>query len=109
MTTLTQRDTHEILNQPPPLVPYNVFEADVALREAVEREGGAWGVDRLRDTGGLAGTPEALEHRALRAQRAGPAHARPLRQPRRRRRPRPLLALAAAPGDRARDALPPLA
>ena len=62
MTTLTQRDTHEILNQPPPLVPYNVFEADVALREAVEREGGAWGVDRLRDTGGLAGTPEALEH-----------------------------------------------
>ncbi|HEY1358032.1 MAG TPA: acyl-CoA dehydrogenase family protein [Thermoleophilaceae bacterium] len=58
----SQRDTHEVLNQPPPLVPYNVFEADTALREAVEREGGGWGVDRLRDTGELAGTPEALEH-----------------------------------------------
>jgi putative acyl-CoA dehydrogenase len=62
MTTLTQRDTHEVLNQPPPIAPYNVFEADVALREAVEREGGAWGIDRLRDTGELAGSPEALEH-----------------------------------------------
>jgi putative acyl-CoA dehydrogenase len=63
--------THEVLNQPPPLAPYNVFEADPALREALEREGGAWGVDRLRDTGELAGTPEALEH-SERAERNEP-------------------------------------
>ncbi len=43
-------------------MPYNVFEADVALREAIEREGAGWGVDRLRDIGALAGSPEALEH-----------------------------------------------
>jgi putative acyl-CoA dehydrogenase len=62
MTTVTRQETHEVLNQPPPLVPYNVFEADLSLREAVEREGGGWGVDRLRDTGEVAGSPEALEH-----------------------------------------------
>jgi putative acyl-CoA dehydrogenase len=60
--TTRQRDTHEVLNQPPPLVPYNVFEADTALLEAVHREGGHWGVDRLRDTGALAGSEEARDH-----------------------------------------------
>ncbi len=54
--------THEVTNQAPPIVPYNVFEADVALREAIGREGAGWGVDRLRDIGALAGSPEALEH-----------------------------------------------
>jgi putative acyl-CoA dehydrogenase len=54
--------THEVFNQAPPLAPYNLFEADTALREAVEREGGGWGVDRLRDTGELAGSEEAIAH-----------------------------------------------
>ena len=102
--------THDVENQAPPLAPYNVFEADLALREAVEREGGGWGVDRLRDTGELAGTAEALDAlRARRAQRADPAHPRPLRQPHRRGRARPVLALVPAPGDRARDPLASLA
>ena len=39
-----------------------MFEADTALGEALEREGGEWGIERLRDTGELAGSPEALEH-----------------------------------------------
>ena len=64
-------DTHEVLNQAPPLAPYNVFDADPALAEAVAREGGAWGEDRLRDTGALAGTPEAIEH-SERAERNEP-------------------------------------
>jgi putative acyl-CoA dehydrogenase len=59
---LTSASTHDVLNQAPPIVPYDVFEADVALREALEREGGGWGVDRLRDAGQLAGGAEALEH-----------------------------------------------
>ena len=62
---LTSASTHDVTNQAPPLAPYNVFEADLPLREALEREGGGWGVDRLRDAGELAGSPEAL--RALRA------------------------------------------
>ena len=57
-----RRETHTVENQPPPLVPYNAFDADLALREAIEREGGAFGIDRLRDTGAAAGSQEALEH-----------------------------------------------
>jgi putative acyl-CoA dehydrogenase len=60
--------THEVLNQPPPLVDYNAFEADVALRETVIREGGAWGLERLRDFGAVVASGEALDH-ARRAQR----------------------------------------
>jgi putative acyl-CoA dehydrogenase len=60
--TTGRRDTHEVENQPPPLAPYNVFEADLPLREAVDREGGSFGVERLRDAGALAGSPEAIEH-----------------------------------------------
>jgi putative acyl-CoA dehydrogenase len=60
--------THEVLNQPPPLEPYNAFDADPALREALGREGGSWGVDRVRDFGAACGSAEAREHsrRALR-------------------------------------------
>ena len=54
--------THEVLNQAPPLVDYNVFEADLALREGLEREGGGWGVDRARDLGAVAGSAEVQEH-----------------------------------------------
>jgi putative acyl-CoA dehydrogenase len=47
-------------NQPPPLVDYNLFDADAPLREALEREGGAWAQDMVRDLGRLAGTEEAI-------------------------------------------------
>jgi putative acyl-CoA dehydrogenase len=57
-----RRGTHEVENQAPPLAPYNVFEADLPLQEALEREGGDWGAERVRDTGALAGSPETLEH-----------------------------------------------
>lgn len=60
--TETNRATHEVQNQSVPLEPINFFEADLPLREAVEREGGGWGVDRMREIGGLAGEPETREH-----------------------------------------------
>jgi putative acyl-CoA dehydrogenase len=63
--------THEVLNQVPPLVDYNVFEADPVLREGLEREGGGWGVDRARDLGAMAGSAEAQEH-CRRAERNEP-------------------------------------
>jgi putative acyl-CoA dehydrogenase len=65
------RATHEVLNQPPPLEGLNTFEVDVPLREALEREGGGWGVDRARDLGWVCGSAEAYEH-ARRAQRNEP-------------------------------------
>jgi len=51
-----------VLNQPPPLQPVNLFEVDVALREALVREGGEWGVERAREAGAVAGSQETLEH-----------------------------------------------
>jgi len=68
---LASGPTHDVLNQAPPIVPYNVFEADAVLGEAVEREGGGWGVDRLHETGELAGSAEALGH-SERAERNEP-------------------------------------
>ena len=47
-------------NQPPPLIDYNLFDADAPLREALEREGAAWAQDMVRDLGRLAGTEEAI-------------------------------------------------
>jgi putative acyl-CoA dehydrogenase len=60
--------THEVLNQAPPLADYNAFDADPALRQALEREGAAWALDRARDLGAVTGSEEALEH-SRRAQR----------------------------------------
>ncbi len=48
-------------NQPPPLVDYNVFEADLPLREALEREGAAWAQDWIHELGELAGTQKAID------------------------------------------------
>ena len=48
--------THDVTNQPPPLEHYNAFTSDTALMEAVRREGGSWGQDRLKTYGAIAGT-----------------------------------------------------
>ncbi|HEY8324772.1 MAG TPA: isovaleryl-CoA dehydrogenase [Ktedonobacterales bacterium] len=53
-------ETHEVFNQPPPLVGYNVYEQDIALREGVAREGAAWAGPRLREIGAVAGSEEAI-------------------------------------------------
>jgi putative acyl-CoA dehydrogenase len=47
-------------NQPPPLVDYNLFDADLPLRESLEREGASWAQDMVRDLGRMAGTEEAI-------------------------------------------------
>jgi len=60
--------THEVTNQPPPLLGHNAFDADAALQEALDREGGGWGVDRVRDFGAVVASEEADAHRR-RAQR----------------------------------------
>jgi putative acyl-CoA dehydrogenase len=54
--------THEVTNQPPPFEDENLFELDIALQEGLTREGGAWGIDRVRDLGGVAGSAEMIAH-----------------------------------------------
>ena len=61
----------DVLNQPPPLQPVNLFEVDIALQQALQREGGGWGEDRAREAGGVAGSVEAHEH-GRRAERNEP-------------------------------------
>jgi putative acyl-CoA dehydrogenase len=51
---------HEVTNQPPPLVNYNLFESDPPLRESLEREGAWWAHHMVHDLGRRAGTEEAI-------------------------------------------------
>jgi putative acyl-CoA dehydrogenase len=60
--TVRPTTTHEVTNQGRPLEGVNYFDADLALQEALAREGGGWAVDRARDTGAVAGSEEAQEH-----------------------------------------------
>jgi putative acyl-CoA dehydrogenase len=52
---------HEVVNQPPPLVDYNVFESDRPLVEAVAREGAEWARERISAVGEYAGSGAAQE------------------------------------------------
>jgi putative acyl-CoA dehydrogenase len=52
--SLTQ--THKVFNQPPPLEDIDLYERDIALREALHREGGGWAEDRVRAYGRLVGS-----------------------------------------------------
>jgi len=47
--------THAVENQAPPLAPYDLWRSDVALREAVAREGGGWAAAQLEAYGPVAG------------------------------------------------------
>jgi putative acyl-CoA dehydrogenase len=61
----------EVLNQPPPLQPVDLFEVDLALREALIREGGGWGTELAHEAGAIAGSAQAREH-SVRAERNEP-------------------------------------
>jgi putative acyl-CoA dehydrogenase len=68
---LLNTPTHEVTNQAVPFEDVDYFEADVPLREALEREGAGWAVDRVRDAGIVAGSAEAQAH-GRRAERNEP-------------------------------------
>ena len=53
--------THDVFNQPPPLVDYNLYEGDAALREAVAREGAGWAEAKLGAFGKRLGSAEVIE------------------------------------------------
>ncbi len=58
-TAERQSGTHEVTNQPPPLVDYNVFETDRPLVEAIRREGAEWARERISAVGEFAGSERA--------------------------------------------------
>jgi len=56
--------THEVTNQPPPLAGYDASD-DLALLDALRREGAAWAEPELRHIGRLAGGEQAQENGRL--------------------------------------------
>ena len=63
MATLETVDpAREVLNQTPPLEPISLLDSDLALGEAIVREGGDWGLAAVREAGVVAGSPQAREH-----------------------------------------------
>ncbi len=61
MTSPRAFATHEVFNQPPPLENYNLYTSDHALRETVEREGGAAARASLTGFGAKIGTAEVID------------------------------------------------
>ncbi len=53
--------THEVLNQPQPLVDFNLFSTDKVLVEGLERHGAAWAFERAREFGRRMGSSEVLQ------------------------------------------------
>ena len=63
--------THEVANQAVPFEDVDLYANDLALAEALDREGAGWAVDRVRDAALVAGSAEAMEH-GRRAERHDP-------------------------------------
>ncbi|HVL81047.1 MAG TPA: isovaleryl-CoA dehydrogenase [Actinomycetota bacterium] len=57
--------THEVTNQPPPLPSHDAFANDLALAEAVAREGAGWAAPELSDLGRFVTSDETLENGRL--------------------------------------------
>ena len=53
--------THDVVNQPPALANYNLFEQDTALQEAVIREGAEAATPELKQFGALAGAAATID------------------------------------------------
>ncbi|GAA4763542.1 acyl-CoA dehydrogenase family protein [Stakelama sediminis] len=57
----TRLETHEVTNQPPPLVNRNFYHDDVALREGVLRGAGQWLDERMTALGAAVGSDAVLD------------------------------------------------
>jgi putative acyl-CoA dehydrogenase len=53
--------THAVENQPPLLEDWNPFQLDLALGEALEREAGGWGRERVRALGAEVGSARVVK------------------------------------------------
>src|SRR6476659_1420507 len=71
--------THEVTNQAPALVDYNVFEADRVMSEAVSREGAEWAVEKISEVGEIDFHPSW--HELMRLGIGHELHSLPWREP----------------------------
>jgi putative acyl-CoA dehydrogenase len=54
-------ETHDVINQPPPLPEQNLFDSDPILSQLLEREGAGWALTKVRKLGALLGSEEVTE------------------------------------------------
>jgi putative acyl-CoA dehydrogenase len=101
--------THRVRNQPPPLEGYNALDADLALREALEREGGRGDSTAPATSAGCAPRPRRSTTRGVRSATPRASSPTTARAPRRQVDLDPVVALAPAPRGRTRAALAALA
>jgi putative acyl-CoA dehydrogenase len=59
--TMNRFDTHEVVNQAAPFGDVNLFRCDPAMREGLEREGGAWAAESLDRLGARLGSTAVLD------------------------------------------------
>ena len=52
--------THDVVNQPPPLVNINLYDLDVVLKEALCREGEEWVKDKAHKFGKIMGSQHCI-------------------------------------------------
>lgn len=57
-TQAAETETHQVLNQVPPLTGYNLFQVDRTLVDAVRREGAEWALEPITRFGQLLGAEE---------------------------------------------------
>jgi putative acyl-CoA dehydrogenase len=55
------KNPHDVTNQASPLVDYNLYTTDTALKEALNREGAAWAEPSVSDFGEILGREETIE------------------------------------------------
>lgn len=58
---LINHQTHEVFNQAPQLVDYNLFESDRTLVTSLEREGASWAYEHVSNFGKLMGKAETIQ------------------------------------------------
>ncbi|HEX7970525.1 MAG TPA: acyl-CoA dehydrogenase family protein, partial [Stellaceae bacterium] len=52
---------HEVMNQPPPLEPYNLLRSDIVLSDALRREKAGWAEAELTALGEVLGRPDTVQ------------------------------------------------
>lgn len=70
-TAITKLTTHDVVNQPPPLVNFNLYDSDIVLKEALCREGASWAEDKVHKFGNIIGS-EHCSNLAFNANRNTP-------------------------------------
>lgn len=60
-TSLSTNATHEVFNQVPQLVDYNLFDSDKTLVKSLSQQGADWAEDKVRIFGELMGKAETIQ------------------------------------------------